>query len=90
MPANARDLDVAAKLLVGATRVATFVAAFSSHFWTGKSIAWVELNGRPTVTLSESGVVTTALTLTASEGGIRRLLWIMSPAKLQHITIGEG
>jgi RNA polymerase sigma-70 factor (ECF subfamily) len=66
--------------------VAKFVAAFSSHFWTGKTIDWVEVNGQPAVTLSEEGVVTTALTVTAGADGIRRLLWIMSPDKLRHVT----
>lgn len=88
---DGNGVKLAARIPVaGAQRVAKFVAAFSSHFWTGKSIDWVEINGQPAVTLSEDGVVTTALTLTASEDGIQRLLWIMSPDKLQHVTIGEG
>ncbi|NNC12009.1 RNA polymerase sigma-70 factor [Planctomonas sp. JC2975] len=73
--------------VAGALRVAKFVAAFSSHFWTGKSIDWVEINGRPGVTLSEDGVVTTALTVTVSPQGITRLLWVMSPDKLRHVSM---
>jgi RNA polymerase sigma-70 factor (ECF subfamily) len=71
--------------VAGDARVAKFVAAFSSHFWVGKEIGWVEANGRPMVTLSENGVITTTLTITASEDGITRLLWTMSPDKLQHV-----
>ena len=56
--------------VIGSTRVAKFVAAFSSHFWAGKAVDWVEVNGQPAVTLSENGVVTTLLTLTSSPGGI--------------------
>jgi RNA polymerase sigma-70 factor (TIGR02957 family) len=73
--------------VIGSARVARFVAAFSSHFWAGKSVGWVEVNGRPAVTLSENGSVTTLLTLTSSPQGITRLLWVMSPEKLHHVTI---
>ncbi len=69
----------------GAARVAQFVAAFSRHFWSGKQIEWVMLNGQPAIALTEEGVTTTALTLTASAGGIRQLLWVMSPDKLHHV-----
>ena len=72
----------------GVGRVAKFVAAFAGHFWRGKGIEWVEVNGAPAVALSEDGVITTVLTLTASSDGIRTLLWIMSPDKLRHVTIG--
>jgi RNA polymerase sigma-70 factor (ECF subfamily) len=71
--------------VVGKSRVAGFVGAFSRHFWRGKEIDWVELNGRPAVTLSENGAVTAALALTLSETGISRLLWVMSPDKLRHV-----
>ena len=50
---------------------------------------WVEVNGQPAITLSEGGTVTTALAITASAHGIDRLLWIMSPDKLHHVTAGE-
>lgn len=75
--------------VIGAIRVAKFVSAFSSHFWTGKAVDWVEVNGQPAITLSEGGTVTTALAITASAHGIDRLLWIMSPDKLHHVTAGE-
>lgn len=71
--------------VAGRGRVAKFVAAFSSHFWTGKQIGWVEVNGRPAATLSEDGEVSTLVTVTAAEDGIRRLLWVMSPEKLGHV-----
>lgn len=70
----------------GRGRVAKFVAAFSSHFWKGKTIDWVEINGQPAATLSEDGIVTTAVTVVASPGGITQLLWMMSPDKLHHVT----
>jgi RNA polymerase sigma-70 factor (ECF subfamily) len=72
--------------VAGAQQVAKFVAAFSTHFWRGKSIDWVELNGMPAITLSENGIVSAALTVIVSGDGIDRLLWIMSPDKLRHVT----
>jgi RNA polymerase sigma-70 factor (ECF subfamily) len=76
--------------VAGAERVAKFVAAFSPHFWRGKSIGWVELNGMPAITLSDNGTVSTALTVIASADGIDRLLWIMAPDKLRHVTAASA
>jgi RNA polymerase sigma-70 factor (ECF subfamily) len=70
--------------VTGRSRVAKFVAAFSSHFWTGKRIGWIEVNGQPAAALTADGVVTTIVTVTAGEDGIHQLLWVMSPGKLAH------
>lgn len=72
--------------VIGRGRVAKFVAAFAHHFWTGKSIDWVHVNGQPAFTLAEDGEVTAAVMLTTSDAGISQLLWMMSPAKLRHVT----
>ncbi len=72
--------------VIGRGRVAKFVAAFAHHFWTGKSIDWVEVNGQPAATLTEDGEVTTMVTVTTSAEGIEQLLWVMSPQKLGHVT----
>ncbi|GAA3861657.1 RNA polymerase sigma-70 factor [Leifsonia kafniensis] len=72
--------------VAGRSRVAKFVAAFSSHFWLGKTIDWVELNGQHAVTLTEDGTVTTALTMTVGDDGIQQLLWMMNPDKLGHVS----
>lgn len=72
--------------VAGAARVAKFVAAFSRHFWKQKTIDWVQLNGQPAVILSERGIVTTALAVVTTDEHITRLLWIMSPDKLRHVT----
>lgn len=69
----------------GRTRVAKFVSAFANHFWTNKSIDWVEVNGQPAATLTEDGHVTTVVTVTPSSDGILQLLWVMSPEKLRHV-----
>ncbi|HEY9306249.1 MAG TPA: RNA polymerase sigma-70 factor [Microbacterium sp.] len=83
---DGNGVKLAARIPVaGRSRVAKFVAAFSSHFWTGKTIDWVEVNGQPAATLAENGEVTTIVTVTAAEDGIRQLLWVMSPDKLGHV-----
>ncbi|MFC8682582.1 RNA polymerase sigma-70 factor [Microbacterium ureisolvens] len=83
---DGNGVKLAARIPVaGRSRVAKFVAAFSGHFWTGKTIDWVEVNGQPAATLSEGGTVTTIVTVTAAEDGIRQLLWVMSPDKLGHV-----
>ena len=70
----------------GRSRVAKFVAAFSHHFWAGKAIDWVELNGQHAVTLTEDdGTVTTALTMTVGGDGIQQLMWMMNPDKLHRV-----
>jgi RNA polymerase sigma-70 factor (TIGR02957 family) len=71
--------------VIGRGRVAKFVAAFASHFWIGKSIDWVHVNGQPAATLSQDGSITTMVTVTTSDAGILQLLWVMSPQKLGHV-----
>jgi RNA polymerase sigma-70 factor (TIGR02957 family) len=83
---DGNGVKLAARIPVaGRSRVAKFVAAFSSHFWIGKTIDWVELNGQPAATISEEGVVTTVAMITAEDDGIRQIHWIMSPGKLGHV-----
>ena len=69
--------------IVGRSRVAKFVSAFSSHFWTDATLTWVEANGRPSVELSRDGVTYAILTAITSDAGIEQLLWLMNPAKLR-------
>ncbi|MBQ3358662.1 MAG: RNA polymerase sigma-70 factor [Microbacterium sp.] len=84
---DGNGVKLAARIpVIGRGRVASFVAAFSHHFWTGKTIGWVRVNGQPAATLVEDGVVTTMVTITTSGDGIRQLLWVMSPDKLRHVT----
>jgi len=83
---DGNGVKLAARIPVaGRSRVAKFIAAFSSHFWIGKTIGWTELNGQPAATLSEDGVVTTVAMITASDDGIHQIHWVMSPAKLGHV-----
>ena len=84
---DGNGVKLAARIPVsGAGRVAKFVSAFASHFWIGKEVGWVEVNGQQAVTLSEHGVVTTVFTISGAADGIRQILWVMSPDKLRHVT----
>ncbi|MDH6182423.1 RNA polymerase sigma-70 factor (TIGR02957 family) [Microbacteriaceae bacterium SG_E_30_P1] len=68
--------------IVGRTKVAKFITAFSSHFWNGVSMRWATVNGEESVVLSWGGVESAVLTATASGDGITRLMWLMNPDKL--------
>lgn len=82
---DGNGVKLAARIPVaGRSRVAKFIAAFSSHFWIGKTIDWVELNGRPAATISDADGVMTTCALTMSDEGIIQVLWTMSPDKLGH------
>ncbi|WP_309129761.1 RNA polymerase sigma-70 factor [Microbacterium sp.] len=84
---DGNGVKLAARIpVIGRTRVAKFIAAFAHHFWTGKSIDWVQVNGQPAAALTENGEITTVVTVTASDDGIEQLLWMMSPPKLGHVT----
>jgi RNA polymerase sigma-70 factor (ECF subfamily) len=88
---DGNGVKLAARIpVIGRSRVANFVAAFSSHFWIGKQIGWVEVNGQPAATLVEDGEVTTLLTIAAGPDGIEQLLWVMAPAKLRAIAPVAG
>lgn len=84
---DGNGVKLAARIpVIGRRRVASFVAAFAHHFWIGKTIDWVEVNGQPAATLVENGEVTTMVTVTTSDDGIEQLLWVMAPQKLGHVT----
>ncbi|MBA4024369.1 MAG: RNA polymerase subunit sigma-24 [Gordonia sp.] len=68
--------------ITGDERVAKFVAAFSSHFWTDAQITWVQANGAPSVLLSRDGEPYTLLSATTTSSGIEQLHWVMNPTKL--------
>ena len=73
--------------IAGRSRVAKFIAAFSSHFWTGVDLRWIIANGQPSVTISRDGVIIAMVTATVSVDGIDQLLWMMNPAKLAAVDV---
>jgi RNA polymerase sigma-70 factor (TIGR02957 family) len=69
----------------GRERVATFIASFASHFWTGMTIAWVEANGRASILMLRDGVPVALAAVDASTEGINQIMWIMRPSKIAAI-----
>ena len=68
--------------IAGRERVAKFISAFASHFWTGVTLTWIETNGQSSVLISRDGASVTVATISASEQGIDQILWMMRPSKL--------
>ena len=66
-------------------RVAKFIAAFASHFWTGVALKFVDTNGQASVLISRNGDSVGLVAIDASAQGIGQILWIMRPSKLTAI-----
>jgi RNA polymerase sigma-70 factor (ECF subfamily) len=71
--------------IAGRERVAKFITAFASHFWTGVTLTWIQTNGQSSVLISRDGAVVTVATIDASAQGIGQILWMMRPSKLTAI-----
>jgi RNA polymerase sigma-70 factor (ECF subfamily) len=72
--------QVARRLVVGAPRVAKFLAAMS-WFWDGVDVQWAETNGQTSAVLRRDGEVYGLLTVSASADGIDQVLWMVNPEK---------
>ncbi|GGT33299.1 RNA polymerase sigma-70 factor [Streptomyces chromofuscus] len=68
--------------VVGRPHVSKYLVAFAPRFWPGSHIRWVEANGRPAVLVSSDGNAVALLSVDVSAEGIRRIMWMMNPAKL--------
>jgi RNA polymerase sigma-70 factor (ECF subfamily) len=71
----------------GKAVVAKFLKAFAPHFWAGTSLTWMEANGRPAVLISRDDAVVALLAVSASADGVDQLMWVLSPDKLNRISI---
>ena len=71
----------------GQAVVAKFLKAFAPHFWADTSITWMEANGRPSVLISRDDGTVGLLAVSVSADGIDTLMWVLSPAKLNRISI---
>ncbi|WP_345456797.1 RNA polymerase sigma-70 factor [Actinoallomurus oryzae] len=69
--------------VVGHTRVAKFIVAFGPRFWPGAHLEWVEANGNPGILVSRDGTDVALLSIEALSEGIRTLMWVLNPAKLE-------
>jgi RNA polymerase sigma-70 factor (ECF subfamily) len=72
--------------IAGRERVAKFITAFASHFWTGVTLSLIQTNGQSSVLISRDGAIVTLATIDASVQGIDRILWMMRPSKLTAIS----
>jgi RNA polymerase sigma-70 factor (ECF subfamily) len=72
--------------VVGASRVAKYIAAFAGWFWAGVDVRWVTMNGQAGAVLSRDGAAIGVLAVTASADGIDRLLWMMNPDKIAAVS----
>ncbi len=71
--------------IAGRERVAKFISAFASHFWTGVTLTWIQTNGQSSVLISRDSAIVTVATIGASEQGIDQILWMMRPSKLSAL-----
>jgi RNA polymerase sigma-70 factor (TIGR02957 family) len=71
--------------VAGRERVAKFIAAFSSHFWKGVTLSWIDANGQASILLSRDGEPCGLVSIEVSEQGIDQIIWIMRPSKLSAI-----
>jgi RNA polymerase sigma-70 factor (TIGR02957 family) len=72
--------------IAGRERVAKFIGAVASHFWTDVTLTWIQANGQSSVLISRDGAIVTVVTIDASAQGIDQILWMMRPSKLTAIS----
>jgi RNA polymerase sigma-70 factor (ECF subfamily) len=74
--------QVSRRPVVGAGRVAKFLAAIADWFWEAIEIELVEVNGQTAAVLRRDGGLYCVITVGATEEGIDQVLWIVNPEKL--------
>jgi RNA polymerase sigma-70 factor (TIGR02957 family) len=75
----------AGKPVTGRERVARFISAAATHFWSGVTVAVVEANGQGCALISRDGAVVALVTVGASEEGIDQIMWMLRPSKLAGV-----
>lgn len=70
----------------GRTKVAKFIASFASHWWTGATVTWVEVNGKVAALVSRDGQAYALVSAETSSEEIEQIMWVMNPAKLASIS----
>jgi RNA polymerase sigma-70 factor (ECF subfamily) len=73
--------QISRKILAGAGRVAKFIAAFSTWYWSGVEVRYITTNGQAGAVMTKDGKVQGVVALSASADGIEQLLWMMNPDK---------
>ncbi|MGW4947418.1 RNA polymerase sigma-70 factor [Actinoplanes sp. NPDC004185] len=77
---------VARQPVVGAERVARFLAAISTWFWDDIDVRWATTNGQTAAVFRRGDAVYGLLTISASAEGIDQLLWIVNPDKIAAVS----
>jgi RNA polymerase sigma factor (sigma-70 family) len=77
--------QVSRQPLVGARKVARFLATISAWFWDDIDITWATTNGQTSAVLRQGKNLYGILTVHGSADGIDQILWIVNPAKLTTI-----
>jgi RNA polymerase sigma-70 factor (TIGR02957 family) len=78
--------QVSRRTVVGAARVAKYVAAFSAWWWEGVEVRFITANGRPSAVLERGDETLAVLTVEASADGIEQVLWMMNPQKIAAVS----
>ena len=76
---------ISRKVVVGAARVAKYIAAFSTWYWEGVDLRWVTTNGQASVIMRRGDTLLGMVTVIASEDGIDQVLWMMNPKKIAAV-----
>lgn len=76
---------VSRRAVVGVSRVARYITAISTWFWTGMDAQLVTTNGQTSAVLRRDGELFGVLTVTATTDGIEQLLWMVNPAKITAV-----
>ena len=66
--------------------VAKYLHAFAPRFWDG-TVHIIESNGAPAAVLVRDDAVVAFVTLDVTADGIRQLLWVLNPHKLERIPV---
>jgi RNA polymerase sigma-70 factor (TIGR02957 family) len=74
--------QVSRTAVVGAARVAKYIAAFSTWYWDGVDVRWATTNGQTSAVLRRGGELLGMVTVNASSAGIDQVLWMMNPGKI--------
>jgi RNA polymerase sigma-70 factor (TIGR02957 family) len=73
--------QVARRPVVGAERVARFLAAIT-WFWDGVEVRWARMNGQAAAVLWRGGDLYGVLSVSAGADGIDQVLWFVNPDKI--------
>jgi RNA polymerase sigma-70 factor (ECF subfamily) len=77
--------QVSRKAVVGAARVAKYIAAFSTWYWEGVDVRWVTTNGQTSAVMRRGDALLGLVTINASEAGIDQVLWVMNLDKIAAV-----